>query len=210
VIIVIVIVAVSLSGGGKKTPTGGGGGTPVTTPPTTPPQTSPASTPPPTTGIQPLATIMNDPSHPVGTNCTDTPPLFGLKASTVLARRFCAKTDKADVIVWGYQFDNAADYQAGYDHIRSFTGFNNNTPAKGCPPPSGSSEGTIGWHALHNARYKSRTGQDLNCFMNGTKPRPTLIWSMPSQHVFFIAKDTSATSTIKTIVNWWDDVAYAP
>ncbi len=78
-----------------------------------------------------------------------------------MARRFCAKTDTADVIVWGYQFDNKAGYKAGVDHIKNFTGFNNTTPGKGCPPPSGSSEGTIGWHALHNPRYKSQAGQDL-------------------------------------------------
>ena len=109
-------------------------------------------------------------------------------------------------MVWGYQFDNAADYQAGLAHINHFVGFDKVTPGIGCPPPSGSTEGKIGWHANHNPKYVSRTGQDIECLIDGNKP--VLIWSMPTQNVFFIGQDNVTGTSINTILSWWKILNY--
>jgi hypothetical protein len=108
--------------------------------------------------------------------------------------------------VWGYQFDSAASYQAGLTHINHFVGFDKVTPGSGCPPPSGSTEGTIGWHANHNPKYKSKKGQDIECLIDGAKP--VLIWTMPTQDVFFIGQDNLKGTSIQTILKWWETLDY--
>ncbi len=210
VVVVAIVVAASLSGGGGG---GGGGGnghkkhptTPVTTPVTSPPVTTPVSAPHPP-GTDSLQSIMNPVGlSPVGTDCV-TAKLFGLSASTLDSKTFCSKTTKANIVVWGYQFDSFAHYQAGLAHINHFVGFDKVTPGTTCPPPSGTAEGKVGWHANHNPKYKSKTGQDIECLIDGQKP--VLIWSMPSQDVFFISQDNVKGTSIKTIIKWWETLDY--
>lgn len=208
VVVVAVVIAASLSGGSG----GGGGGhhkkhhlTPVTSPATSPPATSPVSAPHPP-GTDSLQSIMNPVGKtPVGTEC-GTAKLFGLDASTLDASTFCAKTTRANIVVWAYQFDSSAGYQTGVAHINHYVGFDKVTPGSGCPPPSGSTEGKVGWHANHNPKYKSKTGQDIECLIDGREP--VLIWTMPSQDVFFIGEDKVKGSSIHTIVKWWETVDY--
>jgi hypothetical protein len=203
-VIVVVVVAVSLSGGKGGGGGGGGGGGP-TTPPVSP-VTSPVTTPPVASGPEPLTTIMNPAGlKPVGTQCVAA-KTFGLNKATLTSSTFCGHTQRANIVVWGYQFDNAADYQAGLAHINHFVGFDKVTPGSGCPPPSGSAEGKIGWHANHNPKYVSRTGQDIECLIDANKP--VLIWSMPTQNVFFIGQDNVTGTSINTILNWWKILNY--
>jgi hypothetical protein len=206
-VIVVVVAVVALAGGGGKKP-------PVAHPKTTivTPSPSPSSSTPTTTPLsakEPLLTIMNDPGSPVGKTCESNPPVFGLNASTLEASRFCT-TKESGVIVWGYQFFNRGQYNVGVKHIEKYVGFDNATPGHGCPPPSGDTEGDTQWNAIHNPRYPQRTGQVLECLLNGSTPKPTLVWTMPTQDVFFIAKDTSTAATMNRLVNWWKHVAYAP
>jgi hypothetical protein len=213
VVVVAVIIAVSLSGGGSGGTAGGQTHhkqhkltpPPTTPPPTSPPVTSPATAPHPP-GTDALQSIMNPAGlTPVGRDCV-TAKLFGLSKATLDARTFCPKTSRANIVVWGYQFDNSADYQTGLAHINHFVGFDKSTPGSTCPPPSGTAEGKIGWHANHNPKYKSKTGQDIECLIDGGKP--VLIWSMPTQDVFFIGQDNTKGTSIKTIINWWETLDY--
>ena len=204
-LIVVVVLAVSLTGG-KGGGGGGGGGHKSTPPVSTPPATSPVTTPPVASGPEPLTTIMNPAGlKPVGTQCTAA-KTFGLNKATLTNSTFCAHTQRANIVVWGYQFDSASDYQAGLAHINSFVGFDKVTPGSGCPPPSGSAEGKIGWHANKNPKYVSRTGQDIECLTDGNKP--VLIWSMPTQNVFFIGQDNVTGTSINTILDWWKILNY--
>ena len=206
VVIAIIVIVASL--GGNKTPTANHTTTPgrSVTPTATPSSTAPTPNP---TAEQTLTTIMSAPGQPIGKTCTATPPEFGLKASTVLDRRFCV-TFTSGVIIWGYQFDNASDFQAGFTHIQKFTGFDNTTPGKGCPPPSSSSEGKTLWYIKDSPRYNdAASNQELDCFLNGKTPQPTLMWSMPTQNVFFIAKDQASGATISSIIKWWESIHYA-
>ncbi len=203
-IIVIIIIAIGLSGGnGPKKPIADHSSTPTTQPSNTP-TTTPSTAPAPTGGIEPLKTIMNPAGlTPVGTSCSAA-LYFGLNKSTITSHIFCAKTTVKNIDVWGYQFDSAADYRTGLKHINSFTGFKQTSTS--CPPASGSNAGSTGWHANSNPRYKARDGQDLECFVDNGKP--LLIWTMPTQDVFFIAQDRDKTSAIPTIVSWWKTVNY--
>jgi hypothetical protein len=85
-------------------------------------------------------------------------------------------------------------------------GFDKVTPGTTCPPPSGSTTGKIGWHAKSNPKYKSRTGQDIECLIDNNKP--VLIWTMPTQDAFFIGQDNLKGSSIQTIVSWWEILNY--
>jgi hypothetical protein len=208
VAIVIVLILVFTLGGSKKNNTGGGGGhsptvthTPTTTP--TPTHTT-TPTPPPTTGIEPLTTIMNPAGFkPVGTECT-TALLFGLNKASIKTRTFCAKTTGKNIDVWGYQFNNKTGYTAGVAHINTYTGFSKSTST--CPPAEDSEDGETGWHANGNTRYKARAGQNIECFLDNGKP--VLIWTMPTQNVFFIAQYHVSDGTLTNIVDWWKTVNY--
>ncbi len=203
-LIVVVVVAVSLSGGGGGGDGGGHSSSPAISP--TSPTTQPSSTAPVASGPEPLTTIMNPAGlKPVGTQCQSA-KTFGLNKPTLTNSTFCAHTQRANIVVWGYQFDSAAHYQAGLAHINHFVGFDKVTPGSGCPPPSGSTEGKIGWHANKNPKYVSRTGQDIECLIDGNKP--VLIWSMPTQNVFFIGQDNATGTSINTILNWWKILNY--
>ncbi|HET9897563.1 MAG TPA: hypothetical protein VFQ44_21735 [Streptosporangiaceae bacterium] len=201
VIVVVVGVAIALSGGGKKPIAGGGGHHTVVHTPSPPPTSTPAG---PGPGIEPLKTIMNPAGlTPVGTGCS--PALFfGLNQKTIVSHIFCSKTSKPHIQVWGYQFDNQADYLAGVAHINKYTGFHQTSQT--CPPAAGSEGGSTGWHANSNPRYVSRKGQFIECFTDNGKS--LLIWTMPTMHVFFIGQDRDKAQTIPTILDWWKTVNY--
>ena len=211
VVVVAVVIAASLSGGSGGSGGGGGGGgahhkSHAASPSVSPSTSASQAAAPHPAGTDSLVSIMNPAGlSPVGTDCT-TAKLFGLDAATLDARTFCSKTTHANIVVWGYQFDSSADYQKGLAHINHFVGFDKVTPASHCPPPSGSTEGKIGWHANSNPKYKSRTGQDIECLIDGGKP--VLIWSMPTQDVFFIGQDNVKGTSLHTVVKWWETLDY--
>jgi hypothetical protein len=156
--------------------------------------------------ITPLKKIMNPKGHkPVGTDCT-TALLFGLKKKTLIARIFCAETTGKHIDVWGYQFDSKKHYLAGVKHIDKYTGFAKKHRVRTCPPANSKNAGKTGWHADSNPKYRARRGQFIECFLDERKP--VLIWSMPTQHVFFIAQYHLAGGTMPQIVDWWKTVNY--
>lgn len=203
VAVVIVLILVFTLGGGKKHHNADHSRTPVPTHTSQPPTPTPTPSPP-STGPEALTTIMNPPGlKPVGTDCT-TALLFGLNKSSLKSRIFCAHTTASHIDVWGYQFFTKAGYVAGVAHINTYTGFSKSTST--CPPASDTEDGETGWHANSNPRYKARPGQNIECFLDNSKP--VLIWTMPTQNVFFIAQYHVGGGTITQIVNWWKTVNY--
>jgi len=208
VVVVAVVVATSLSSGGtthhRDSPT------PHPSPSTSQASPTPSRSPIHPPGTDALVTIMNPVGagvKPVGTDCRAA-KTFGLDSSTLDASTFCNHTTRANIVVWGYQFDNSPDYQAGLAHINHYVGFDKVTPGSTCPPPSGSTEGKIGWHSKHNPKYFSRSGQDIECLIDAKEP--VLIWTMPTQDVFFIGEHKVKGSSIQTIINWWETLDYGP
>jgi len=199
---VVVIAIFAFSTGNKSSSS-----TPPPSPTTPAPSTTPPgpTTPPPNPTVESLNTIM----HPagftaVGTNCIAA-DLYGMNAATMTAHIFCGHTTVSKVVVWGYQFDNSADYLAGFNHMNSYTGFSPSGAGSSCPPTS-SSGGSVGWHANSNPKYVERPGQTLECFVDNKQP--VLIWTMPTQNVFFIGQDQATGSTLTTLVNWWKTLNY--
>lgn len=159
-----------------------------------------------TSHITPLKKIMHPKGHkPVGTACT-TALLFGLNKKTLIARIFCAKTTGKNIDVWGYQFNSKKHYLDGVKHINTYTGFNTEHHGTTCPPASSKGAGQTGWHANSNPKYKARPGQVIECFLDNGKP--VLIWTMPTQHVFFIAQLYTGRPSQVKIINWWKTVNY--
>lgn len=142
---------------------------------------------------------------PVGTDCGKA-KLFGLNAKTVRAAVFCGRTTGKSIGVWGYQFKSNQSYVVGVRHLNRYTGFSRINPSGSCPPKGNKAGGLASWHSIANKKYKSRKGQFLECFRNAKNP--VLIWTMPTQHVFFIAKDSQKKSTIKIILKWWSTLSY--
>ncbi len=207
-VVVIVGVALALSGGKKK---------PIANPTTTPSpivthKSSPPPTPTPTSslslapGVDPIAVIMRPSGlSPVGTDCVSA-KLFGLNAATLVTKTFCSHTTKPNIVVWGYQFDSTAHYQTGVKEIDHYVGFDKVTPGTSCPPSGSSTEGKTGWHANHNPKYKSKSGQDIECLIDAKKP--VLIWTMPTQDAFFIGEDQSTGTSIQQLLKWWETLNY--
>ena len=167
-----------------------------------PSPTPPSPTPSPT--VEPLTTIMNPAgSAPVATSCSAA-PLQGLDPATLTSRLYCTHATDSHVVVWAYQFDNAADYQAGVPTLNKTLKFNPATASKGCPPPSGHSDGDTGWRSQPN--YPSRTGQNLECYIGGGEP--VLVWTMPSQDVIFLAEYKVKGAPMADLVNWWKTTSY--
>jgi len=206
VLVVVGIIVASLSGGNKPHQPAASSPPPTSAPASSTPATSPTTIHP--SGTEALTTIMNPAeagAKPLGTDCS-TAKLFGLQASTLDARTFCLHTTHAHIKVWGYQFDSLADYQAGLAHINHYVGFDQHTPVTSCPPSSGSAEGKVGWHAIHNPKYFSRSGQDLECLVDGGNP--VVIWTMPTQDVFFIGQNGVKGTSISTVISWWKTLTY--
>ena len=61
-------------------------------------------------------------------------------------------------------------------------------------------------HANQNRKYKSKPGQDIECLIDDKKP--VLIWTMPTQDVFFIGQDNVKGASIGTIIKWWETLDY--
>ena len=201
-IVVIIVAAVFLTKKPGKHHQAGGGGSPSASA-TTP---SPSHSATPSGGTEPLSTIMNPAGfRPVGTDCTQA-ILFGLNASTITNRTFCSKTTTKNIEVWGFQFDNQADYKTGFTHINNFTGFHRTSVNTTCNPPVQGTDGLSPWHANANPKYAARPGQVLECFLDNGKP--LLIWSMPTMNVFFIARDYGKGDEVTRIVDWWKTVNY--
>jgi len=208
-VVVAIVVAGNLSGGGAKQRA-------HTQTPSVSHRSTPANPTPEPSLIHPrgtdaLATIMNPTGagqKPVGRDCI-TAKLFGLSPRTLDARIFCRHTTTANVVVWGYQFDNSAHYRAGLAHINHYVGFDRVRPGRTCPPPSSSTEGTVRWHSINNPKYhRFRPGQDIECLIDGQKP--VLIWTMPTQDVIFIGQNNVKGTTIKTVIRWWRTLIYGP
>jgi hypothetical protein len=157
--------------------------------------------------VEKLTKIMHAPGHaPVGTDCTKG-PLFGLRAKTVRAHIVCSKTSGSQIAIWGLQFNSRKEYQAGVAHLNHYTGFSAiRHVSTTCPPAHGRTAGLAGWHSLSNHKYKKRSGQFLECFIDTKKP--LLIWTMPTQNAFFIGQDSAKHATIRIILHWWSTLAY--
>jgi hypothetical protein len=157
--------------------------------------------------IEPLSTIMNPAGlAAVGSNCVRA-ITNGLNAATLIGRTFCPKTaGGSHYVIWGYQFDNYSDYLTGYSHLNSYTGFSSSGASTTCPPVSGAVDGSVGWHANSNPRYKARPGQTLECFFDNSKP--ILIWTMPTQHVIFVSEIQLKGARIASLVSWWKTLNY--
>jgi hypothetical protein len=156
--------------------------------------------------VEKLTVIMNPIGHaPVGTHCGKS-KLFGLKANTIKKALACARTTGKNIAVWGFQFKSQQSYVAGVRRLNTYTGFSQINPSGDCPPTKGKAGGLVGWHAINNKKYKSRKGQFLECFRDAK--RPLLIWTLPTQHVFFLAQDAKKTATINVILKWWTTISY--
>ena len=154
--------------------------------------------------MEALTTIMNPAgAKPVATSCSSA-PLQGLDPATLTSRLYCTHAANSHVVVWAYQFDSAADYQAGVPTLNKTLKFNPATAGKGCPPPSGHSDGDTGWRSQPN--YPDRTGQDLECYTGGSEP--VLVWTMPSQDVVFLAEYKVKGAPMADLVSWWKTTSY--
>jgi hypothetical protein len=211
IVLLIVVIVIAASLGGSKTPSATGSTPPTVSTPPVQPTTPPVSTtPPPVGGVEPLSTIMNPAGlTPVGTSCVRA-ITNGLNASTLIGRTFCSKTTRSNTVVWGYQFAGRGAYLAGLAHINSTTGFSSSGASGNCPPTGGAADGSTGWHANSNPRYKSRNGQILECYFDHTTKGtyPIIVWTMPTQHVVFISQHRVSGSTLTTLVKWWETLDY--
>jgi hypothetical protein len=108
-----------------------------------------------------------------------------------------------------YQFDSTADYQAGFGSLNSRTGFVAVGASGSCPPSTGSTVGSTGWHSTSTATYPARSGQILECYTDRHNHLPLLIWTLPTQRVVLLADDGSTGASLSLLYNWWTTLSFS-
>jgi len=178
-------------------------------PPTPTPTPSPTfSTTPPAGPVESLNQIINPRGQaPIGTHCS-LAGLAKLDAATVVNRLKCGTT-VSRLYVWAYQFDSAPDYQRGFTHLQNYLVFKPSSAGGHCPPTGASITGATSWRS-DNPKYHSYTGQYLDCLtIHGTYgDEVTYLWTLPSQHVVFLAQSWNTHLTFHTLDSWWAHLSY--
>ena len=103
-------------------------------------------------------------------------------------------------VVIGYQFDNAADYEASLAAYNADNGFDPAKASSGCPPTG--ETGLVGWHS---DTYPSLHGQQIECLHEGNADKvsvPTYIWTAPTQLAIFKAL-ASPSMNFQQLDDWW-------
>jgi hypothetical protein len=108
-----------------------------------------------------------------------------------------------DGLVFAYQFDSNADYQASFAAFNKAEGFNPTKASGGCPTKVGGN----GLTAWHNKLYPATSGQVLECFSvsftgSSSSLQPTYVWTAPSENAVFQAVGGKSTS-MDTVDTWW-------
>ena len=73
--------------------------------------------------------------------------------------------------IFGYIFDNAADYTTSLNAINSFKEITPATPGVGCPTSNASDNGQVEWS---NGAYPTMSGQVIECTMEATSSRASV------------------------------------
>ena len=151
--------------------------------------------------VEPLNTII----APFAAQCGPSAQSFTLQGTT--SSYLCRRTSSTDINVLAYQFDDAADYQAGFAALDSKTGFVALGAAGACPPPGSSTTGATGWHNS-TAKYPARSGQVLQCYTDAHNHLPLLVWTLPTQRVVLLADDGATSATVSGLYDWWTTLRF--
>ena len=155
----------------------------------------------------PPAEPLNDVIAPFASLCGPSAQSFSLSGTT--SSYLCRQTSGTGINVLAYQFDNAADYQAGFASLNSRTGFVAVGASGSCPPPAGSRTGSTGWHSTRSATYPARSGQVLECYTDGHNHFPLLVWTLPTQRVVLLADDGATGASLSLLYNWWTTLSFS-
>jgi hypothetical protein len=111
-------------------------------------------------------------------------------------------------VVFAYQFDSSADYQASFAAFNKAEGFVPSKASGGCPTKSVDGNGLTSWSSK---LYRATAGQQLECFSvsySGSSGvlQPTYVWTAPTEDAVFQAVGGKQTS-MKTVDTWWQNHA---
>jgi hypothetical protein len=107
--------------------------------------------------------------------------------------------------IFGYIFDNAADYTTSLNAINSFKEITPATPGVGCPTSNASDNGQVEWS---NGAYPTMSGQVIECTMEATSASattnnvPNYVWTVPTKLVILSAV-ADPGSTMQHLDQWW-------
>lgn len=148
----------------------------------------------------------------VGNSC-GAGELAKLKASTLTDYQSC-NTSVSTIGVWGWQFDNQADYLSGLHQLRTYTGFYDATAGSDCPPKGSSKTGDATWVSNNDPRFKKGNGQVFDCFIDhlkqdGTNNQATYLWTFPQYNIVLLAQNATADGGFTPLDDWWSKLSYA-
>lgn len=111
-------------------------------------------------------------------------------------------------VVFAYQFDSSADYQASFAAFNKAEGFVPSKASGGCPTKNVDGNGLTSWSSK---LYRATSGQQLECFSvsySGSSGvlQPTYVWTAPTENAVFQAVGGKQTS-MKTVDTWWQNHA---
>jgi hypothetical protein len=144
---------------------------------------------------------------PSGTSdCTTTFSTF--KTLQGIGTKLACTEAAIDGVVFAYQFDSTADYQASFAAFNRAEGFDPAKASGGCPTKGVDGNGLTDWHSK---LYPTTAGQQLECFsvsFSGASGalQPTYVWTAPTEDAVFQAVGGKQTS-MHAVDTWWSNHA---
>jgi hypothetical protein len=130
------------------------------------------------------------------------------KALQGISSKLVCNESPINGVVFAYQFDSTADYQASFAAFNKAEGFVPSKASGGCPTKRVDDNGLTTWSSK---LYRATAGQQLECFSvsysgsSGTL-QPTYVWTAPTENAVFQAVGGKQTS-MKTVDTWWQSHA---
>ena len=140
------------------------------------------------------------------TGCTSKFSTF--KTLHAISSKLVCNESPINGVVFAYQFDSSADYQAGFAAFNKAEGFVPGTASAGCPTKAVDDDGLTSWSSK---LYRSTSGQVLECFSvseggSSAALQPTYVWTAPTENAVFQAVGGKQTS-MHTVDTWWQNHA---
>ncbi len=201
IIVVVAVMALASPGSKKNNP-------PPSSSVSSSASASTSPSPTPSASVESLTQLLTT----VGNNC-GSGTLAGLTASTLTSYKTC-NSSVSTITVYGWQFDNHADYLKGLSHLRNYTGFYDATAGSSCPPSGSSKVGDTQWYSNTDSRFpKSATGLVFDCYTdhlntNGTNNQSTYLWTFPMDNIILLAQNPEASGGFPTLDKWWSQLSY--
>jgi hypothetical protein len=151
-------------------------------------------------GVKPLKVLLPTDIQDASTECATQAKIPWTNPGLVNVLE-CTASDLPNGEIFGYQLDNAADYNRAWNNYNTWANFGVSSSGN-CPPDSGLDQG--GPAEWYGPRFAKRAGQVLECF--STNSGPVYVWTYPSEDAFMVVQPDKSW-TFSKLETWWENTS---